>query len=210
MLRLILISATLFFIFMGLRYPTVFLDVMIFNVVFIFINAYLSYKLVSKLIPPKFTHEERKLYNRYFSRYMKPDEYRKLIDHCRRRVYRVNSEIVQQGNSFSSLFFVVDASDDSVKLDLRMGEKLIRSVSLYGWVGIIEYVDLISRLTISESLENYDTGTWGVGMHVKFNPTDVSEESQSLSSEEDFEMDSSNVGKELIIYEWDLEVLILN
>ena len=105
MLRLILISAFIFTSFMGLRYPTIFLDCQIFNLIFIVLNGYFSFKLIIKLIPPEFSTEERRLYNKYFSRYFKPHEFRKLADVARRRVYRVSSNLINQGNGFSSLFY---------------------------------------------------------------------------------------------------------
>jgi hypothetical protein len=210
MLRLILISATLFSTFMGWRYPTIYLDVQTFNLIFIILNGYLSFKLIMKLIPPKFSSEERKLYNRYFSRYFRPNEYRKLLDYSRRRVYRVNSTIVNTGNGFSSLFFVVDISDDNVKLELKINGNVIKSLSTFGWVGIVEYIEVINKQTLTQAIQSCEYGTWGINLEVNFNIGEVNESEASASYEEEsyFDESLSKINRELVLYEWDLEVEI--
>lgn len=214
MLRLILISATLFMTFMSLRYPTIFIDVECFNIIFILLNAYLSFKLLMKLIPPKFTAEETKLYNDYFCRYFKPNEFKKLVGIARRRVYRVNSSIVNQGNGFSSLFFVVDIIGDNISLELKSNGVLLKGLSKCGWIGIVEYIEVISRSTLTEAIaQGSDFGTWGVNLDVLLHIEEESEEISQLSEESAYEEEQDDlfedinpITKEVILYEFDLEV----
>ena len=212
LLRLILISATIFLFIAGFRYPTVYFDVQMFNLLFICINSYLSLKLIKKLIPPTFTTEERKLYNKYFSRYFKPNEYKKLINQARRKVYRVNSTIINQGNGFSSLFFLADVSDDGIRLEMKMNGAALRNLSQFGWIGIMEYIWVISKKSLPEAVANAEYGTWGINLEVNFQ---IGEESgESIESSDISENENiieigdsvSRIARELIIYEWDLEV----
>jgi hypothetical protein len=211
---------------MGLRYPTIFLDCQIFNLIFIVLNGYFSFKLIIKLIPPEFSTEERRLYNKYFSRYFKPHEFRKLADVARRRVYRVSSNLINQGNGFSSLFFVVDIpDDDNISINLKIGGSVVKKLLNFAWIGIVEYTELISNSSLEKAILKSEMGNWGLNVEVNFG---VPEES-SQSDEENFDkMDDesesdvklpnfedmselsaiSKISKEIIIYEFDLEVIL--
>jgi hypothetical protein len=178
---------------------------MIFNIIFLLINGYKSAKLIMRLIPAKFTEEERKLYNKYFYRYMKPGEYKKLLKYSRRRVYRVNSTIIKQGNGFSSLFFIVDFKN--VKIDLKLDGKTVKVMRQYGWVGILEYVEILSKKSLSEAVLNEDLGSWGVTMQARFDEEEIAEEVSEKESEGS-NLEEAREGGHLIIYEWDFEVYI--
>jgi hypothetical protein len=219
MLRLILISATLFSTFMSLKYPTIFLDVQTFNLIFIVLNGYFSFNLMMKLVPPKFTTEETRMYNKYFFRYFKPHEFRKLMDSARRRVYKVNTNVVNQGNSFSSLFFVADIVGENVSLDLKSNGVHIKYLNVYGWLGIVEYIEVISSGTIAQAISRgSDFGAWGVSLDVCFHIGEEQNESgteeeftggSNISQEEEedyFECDLKEIHKEVVVYEFDLEV----
>jgi len=219
MLRLTLISATLFSFLFGLRYQTIFLDVQTFNFTFIVINSYLSFNLVMKLVPPKFSLDETNLYNKYFYRYFKPIEFRKLMDIARRRVFKVNSNIVNQGNGFSSLFFVAGIVGESVSINIKSNGSFIKGLNPHGWVGIVEYIEVISEGTISNAVaRGSDFGSWGVSVDICFNISEqdnesITVESQSFSNESEeksiFECDINKISEEVIIYEFDLEVPII-
>jgi hypothetical protein len=184
-----------------------------------------------KLVPPKFSSEETKMYNKYFYRYFKPHEFRKLMDSARRRVYKVNTNVVNQGNGFSSLFFVADIIGENVNLDLKNNGAHIKYLNIYGWLGIVEYIEVISTGTISQAISRgSDFGSWGVSLDVCFHISeeqnesgteeisgsyvsqdqdqDQDQEQEQLEEEEQdyFECDFKEIHKEVVLYEFDLEV----
>jgi hypothetical protein len=167
---------------------------------------------MKKLIPPEFSSEERRLYNKYFSRYFKPNEYKKLINLARRKVYRVNSTIINQGNGFSSLFFVADVSDEGIRLDMKMNGAVVRNLSKFGWIGIMEYINLISKKSLSHAIAIGEYGRWGINLEVILNQDQNSSDSEASDITEEqeeefyFEGSVSKISRELVIYEWDLEV----
>ncbi len=172
-----------------------------------------------KLVPPKFSKEEKELYNRYFARYFKPNEFKKLVSIARRRVYRVSSTIINQGNGFESLFFIVSIpTEKSISVELRLGSTTIKNISNDGWIGIVEYTELISKTQLPKAIESREFGIWGINVCVSFGINDESEESYGSCCEEDEDRPfglSQDIGEisvisavpdEVVVYEFDLEV----
>jgi len=118
------------------KLPVLYLDVIIFDSLFIVINAFLSFKLISRLIPPKFTDEQKRIYNEYFCKILRPLEFKRLLKYHRRRVFRVNTNVTAKGNCFESIFFVVNVSSDEVKVDVKLNGNSVASLANYSWVGI--------------------------------------------------------------------------
>lgn len=135
MLRLILISAVLFLLFFVLKLPVLYLDAILFDILFIIINAFLSFKLISRLIPPKFTDEQRRIYNEYFCKILKPLEFKRLLKYHRRRVYRVNTMAITKGNCFESIFFVANQTSEDIKIDVKINGNSIARLANHSWVG---------------------------------------------------------------------------
>jgi hypothetical protein len=204
-----IVSAMIFITFFNLNSPKLFLDSLILAILFIVINLVSSYNLFKKLIPPAFTSEEKRLYNRYFSRHFKANEYRRLLDAARRRVYRVNSTVINQGNEFNSILFVANISSDDIVVSLKSNGTVTKTLTNNSWVGLVEYVDYISTKTQADK----EAIVWGVEADIKFD-TAISEEEKSYTEEsfsqateeEKFTVSISKITNEVVIYEWDLFV----
>ena len=135
LLRLILIAAALFLLFFALKLPVLYVDAIIFDLLFIIINAFLSFKLVTRLIPPQFNNEQKLLFNDYFGKILKPLEFKRLLKYHRRRVYRVNTNVITKGNCFESIFFVANMTSDDIKIDVKINGNSITKLNNYSWVG---------------------------------------------------------------------------
>lgn len=125
----------MFLLFFVFKLPILYLDVIIFDLLFIIINAFLSFKLISRLIPPNFTYEQKKIYNEYFCKILKPLEFKRLLKYHRRRVFRVNTNVVSRGNCFESIFFIVNVSSDEIKVEVKLNGNSVANLSNYSWVG---------------------------------------------------------------------------
>ena len=119
-----------------MKLPVLYLDAIVFDCLFIVINAFLSFKLISRLIPPKFTDEQKNIYNDYFCKILKPLEFKRLLKFHRRRVYRVNSNVINKGNCFESIFFIARVSRDSIKINVKLNGNSVAELTKYGWIGI--------------------------------------------------------------------------
>ena len=207
----------IFLAYFSIKGSIIFLDSFLFSILFILINAFSSFKLFKKLIPPNFTTEEIKFYKRYFSKHFTLNEYRKLIDCARRRVYKINTTIVNTGNEFSSIFFLADINTEDISVDLKVNGQTTRILENNSWVGIVEYVDYISNKSSNEINRN-DPIFWGIDVVIKFD--DDINESKSLNDEElsfiskdvssELNIKPINNEKEVVIYEWDLSVISFN
>lgn len=211
LLRLTLVSATAFWMMMGLRYPVAFYDVIIFNVIFIIINLYLSFKMIIKLVPPKFSPEERKLYNQYFSKCFKPNEFKKLMECSRRKVYKVNTNVITQNTSFYALILIVDLIGKNVKIDLKVNGIVVSKLHQHSWVGIVEYIEIINKQNLSAAIENEECGKWECSVDVQLQEIEEEEEEDSDFNDSSFEekvvIKTDNINNsQIIIYEWDLYV----
>ena len=97
-----------------------------------------------------------------------------------------------------------------------MNGATLRNLSQFGWIGIMEYIGLISKKSLAQSVANAEYGTWGINLEVNFHIGEESGESSETSefSEEENVIELgdslSKIARELIIYEWDLEVRLLN
>ena len=143
LLRLILISAVLFLLFFALKLPVLYFDVIVFDLLFIIINAYLSFKLIARLIPPHFTTEQKQIYNQYFSKILRPIEFKRLLKYHRRKVYRVNTNVITKGNCFESIFFVANMTTDDIKIEVKLNGNSIAKLTNFSWVGKIHYYYII-------------------------------------------------------------------
>lgn len=183
MLRLLFIAANLFFLIFSLTVPVINLDAVLFNVGFLVVNLTLSIPLVKNLIPPHFTKEQKEIYRNHFRNYLSPIETFVLFSFVRRKICRVSSTIEKMGNEFSSLYFVAKIGKNC-KVNLQ-GKKKSFELNESSWVGIPEYLNLISRKdTLIKALKEFDTGEWGATLNVKVELPEESEEAGSFLSEE--------------------------
>lgn len=213
---MMLVAASIFMLIFSLNLPTFYIDNFIFQFSFVVINIYLSIPLFNELIPPQFTDEQRNLYKSHFKKYLKPSEFKHLLSSFRRRVFKVNSSIVQRGNGFSSIFFIakLPKKNNNCTIELRTGKIPLSQLVEYSWIGIVEYIKLLNNNqgSLKKALDNHDTELWGVDCTITFNLTksplgrSYEDKSEDEISEDNFDINALNKDDEVIIYEWDLEV----
>jgi hypothetical protein len=215
MFRLLFIAACIFFTIFSITSPIIKIDLVIFNILFTLINIYLSIPLIKNLVPPEFTKEQKEMYKHHFRHYLSPVELHILLSHHKRRIFRVNSSVVKFGNEFSSLFFIAKIGKNcSVKLKSK---KLTFEAPLYSWIGIPEYLHLMSeKESLIKALKEFQTGSWGASLSVNVGR---GTESQFLYDQQEdaqmFVLDQINADQSrdmsdencVIIYEFELRNL---
>jgi hypothetical protein len=161
-LRLVFVAAYIFFTIFFLTLPSIAIDNVFFSVLFCFLNIYLSIPLISLLVPPDFNQEQREIYTNHFKDYITPRELYELYQVGKRKVYKVNSCLFKAGHEFSSLFFVSKIGKNC-KIELRTGKKKLLNIKEYSWIGIPEYLQLLStKSSIEKALEDNETGEWKI------------------------------------------------
>ena len=127
MFRLVIISATLFFLMSVFVGDVLFVDTLLLHTSFILINSYTAYKLFFKIIPPEIDKENNYVYNTTFSKFLTKAQYYKLNEIAKRRVYRVNSSISLTGNGFVSIFLIICVPEEA-EIKLRLNELFIANL----------------------------------------------------------------------------------
>lgn len=234
MFRMVLISAIVFLVFYNLSFPTLFLDVFITNLAMLFINIYNVLKLFRTIIPPVLDKESLYIYQKSFSKFLTKNQFKKLIEVSKRRTFRVNSHIALAKNGFTSLYLIVIIPENG-EVKLRFKETFIASLEELSWIGVVEYVELLTTSKVEEVIKKGNTGYWGVDTIVQFdtrknrsiskNRDSFLDESKSVDivdlnnskvsrddtdeSEDISELDDDEIRnqKEVIVYEWTLQDL---
>lgn len=218
---MMLVAASIFMVFFSLNLRTVYIDNFLFQLSFVFIHIYLSIPLFKELIPPTFSNEQKLLYKSHFKKFFTPSEFKHLLSGVRRRVFKVSSSIVQRGNGFSSIFFIAKRPKDTAcTIELKSGKNLITNLDEYSWIGIMEYISFIRDTgSLKKALELNETGIWAVDCLISFGSQSgeflktkedkefIDNFDESINEEEEDESYLNNKS-ELIVYEWDLEVLV--
>jgi hypothetical protein len=194
-LRLIFVAAYIFFFIFFLTLDVISLDNVIFSLLFCFLNIYLSIPLISSLVPPDFNTEQREIYAHHFKDYITPRELHELLQVGKRKVYKVNSCLFKAGHEFSSLFFVYKIGKNC-KIEIKTGKKKTLNIKQYSWIGIPEYLQLLStKSSIEKALEDNYTGEWKIQANLYVNistgrcdsgysPNDSIEDNINANSEE--------------------------
>ncbi len=100
MFRLIFIAACLFLLINSLTTPIISIDIVIFNILFVIINAHFAKPLIMKMVPPNFSKEQKKLHINYFNNFMQPTELSNLLIAHSRKHYKVPTKLIKSGNEF--------------------------------------------------------------------------------------------------------------
>lgn len=200
MFRLVIISATTFFLVNAIIDSTLFLDVIILHSSFILINTYTAYKLFFRIIPPEIDKESHYVFNCSFNKFLTKSQFYKLNQICKRRVFRVNSPIALTGNGFVSVFLVVVIPEEG-EVKLKYKHQVISTLDEFSWIGIVEYVNLINKGNLDNLLSTGNTGLWEVDSLVRFDKKNISMTRNEFSSilqdfkgnTEELEVDDNNI-----------------
>ena len=123
----------------GCLVGNIFLDVIIFNGVFILINIYNSIPLFLKYLEVKLKPLEEKVYQENFKNYLSRRNFKKLISKSILNFYSNDSQITRLGNSFHSLYYIA-LIDPSYEVILIKDGVELYPLKENSWVGIIEYM----------------------------------------------------------------------
>ena len=131
------------------------------------INIYNALKLFKKTIPPQLDNEESYVYNTTFSSSLDKNQFKRLMNIVKRRVYRVSSPIALAGNGFFSIYLLVSVPKN-VDIKLRLKETFIASLPEKSWIGIVEYVELLNEGNFEDIIKNGSTMIWKVDSIIQY------------------------------------------
>lgn len=115
------------------------LDHFSYNFIYAVINFYRNYRLLCKLMPPKFDEEETEIYERDFKETFSSSEFRMLLNQGRREYLSSNeSQICKYGQSFKEIIYVAQIYDRyRIVLEDNDGN-MVSEVKQGSWIGINE------------------------------------------------------------------------
>jgi hypothetical protein len=196
-LRIFLILASVFFITFACVIGNIFLDSIVFNVVFILINIYQSIPLFIDYIEVKLDPLEEKIYEENFKRYLSRRKFKTLISKSVLRFYSGESEITHSGNSYTCLYYIA-LIDPSVDVVLLKDNVEIYTLKENSWVGIIEFMKYlkIDKKKIEENRKKIKSSAhihgnvdmkWDIDCHIRqkvsFNRDEITEGKKKLLEE---------------------------
>lgn len=200
MLRLLNISAYIFFLIFPLTFEIINLDFAVFTTLFILINIAQSIPLIQALVPPKLNSEQRIIYRNHFQNYLSPVQLFDLLTVHRKKIYRVSSLAIKFSNEFNSIFFIAKIGKNC-KCILK-GRRFNLPAPEYSWIGIPEYLSLMSKgCSLKESIDNFNTGEWQVGLNIEISHENSSFRNDKLIKENFhnvLHLDNSNINEPLL------------
>lgn len=110
----------------------------VFNVVFIVINAVYSYFLLIKLVKVKLTPIEERIFERDFKKVMDRTTFRDFIRKAHLRTFSEGAQIVHLNNTFTGLYYIALLNPNYTVDYYKEGEKYF-SVGENSWIGVVEY-----------------------------------------------------------------------
>ena len=173
-LRLLFIASSLFFVIFAITSDSLQLDTCLFNLTFFIINIWRSIPLFMDLVPPKLSSELEEIYNNYFHRFMRKQEFELLFSKASRIVYKKSCFLVKEGNGFSSIFFIPSIPKNCEATTILKNNQEY-NIKEYSWLGIMEFLNMISdhqKLTKSTVFKN--TGYWEMRIKLDFSSYDSS------------------------------------
>jgi hypothetical protein len=141
-LRLIFIGSSLFFCIFTITSHPLTIDILLFNLTFFIINIWRSIPLLKELVPPNLMPELEDMYNKYFYKFMRKQEFKILFASASRQVFKISCSIVKPGNGFSSLFFLPLIPENCKAIITQHGSDYL--INSYCWIGILEFLELLS------------------------------------------------------------------
>jgi hypothetical protein len=180
-----LILASIFFICFSCITGDVFVDMLVFNIVFILINILQLIRLFSIYIKVPLDPLEEKVFENYFKEYLPRTKFKELIRKADLRYFGDGSQICNFGNSFTSLFYV-GLIHNGYEVKLYREDIEFYNLEEDSWIGTVEFVKYVKskgeqekdekrkqslnpskkkkQVRSSSSLSNVK---WGIGAKVK-------------------------------------------
>ena len=139
-LRLFLILASVFFITFAITFGNVFVDSVAFNCVFIIINlTYSILLIIHRYVKVKLDPLEERIYNKDFSRVLDRRTFKNLMKKAYLRSYSDGGQIVHDGNTFTSMYYVACLNPQYNVIYTKKGVNY-NTVSEGSWIGVVEFV----------------------------------------------------------------------
>ena len=138
-LRSILIVASVWFILHAILVGQIFVDMVVFNSVFIIINGIQSYFLLIKYLPIHLSPIEERIYEKDFKKVMSKANFRDFIRKGYLRSISSGGQICHLNNNFSGLYYIA-LINPNYKVYYIKNKKKYTSVSENSWIGVVEYM----------------------------------------------------------------------
>jgi hypothetical protein len=138
-IRLILILASVWFTVHAIVVGQIFVDMVVFNIVFIILNGIQSYFLILKYLPIKLSAIEQRIFDRDFSKVMSKADFRDFIKKGYLRSVSAGGQICHLNNNFSGLYYIA-LINPNYKVYYIKNRKKFTSVDENSWVGVVEYM----------------------------------------------------------------------
>lgn len=168
-MRIILILASIFLTLHAIIMGRVFVDMVIFNIIFIIINIVYSIPLVYKKLKVNLNPIEERIYLREFGNVMDRYTFRKLIRKAKLVIKKKDEHVVKLNDKFDCLYYVALLNPSYTVDYYKEGEKIF-SVKENSWIGVIEFsMHKKEEKKIELGIDDITPVTWGVS--AKVNPT---------------------------------------
>ncbi len=136
---MLLILSSVWFILHAALVGKVFVDMVIFNFVFILINGIYSYFLLLKYLPIKLSPIEERIFEKDFKKVMSKANFRDFIKKGYLRSISSGGQICHINNNFSGLYYIA-AINPKYKVYYIKNNKKYTSVDENSWIGVVEYM----------------------------------------------------------------------
>lgn len=206
-LRLLFIASSLFFVIFTLTSKPILIDILLFNLTFFIINIWRSIPLFMDLVPPKLNRELEEIYNKYFYRYMRKQEFKMLFKKASRQVYKISCSIIKPGNGFNNLFFIPHIPNNCKVFLGQYGSDY--QLSPYSWVGILEFLEFIS--TFNNKITKYNIRNnncfWKLKLKLEIGdiklPSDLITTNTLESNDKRYDNDNDKIKEQDFLYDVD-------
>lgn len=90
------------------------------------------------------------MFQKHFSR----RKFKMLVEKCmyKREIWTKNTQIIKEGNSFTSVFIFTDVEEAGAKINLYRNDQVVHTMGNYSWLGIFEYTKVYNQ-TVKENIE---------------------------------------------------------
>lgn len=148
-LRLTLILASVWFTIHAIVIGNIWVDMVVFNIVFILINAIQSYFLLIKYLPIKLSPIEQRIFEKDFSKVMSKADFKDFIKKGYLRSVSAGGQICHLNNNFSGLYYIA-LINPNYKVYYIKNNKKFNSVDENSWIGVVEYMMFKKERLIQE------------------------------------------------------------
>jgi hypothetical protein len=149
LIRLILILASIWFTIHAIVIGNIFVDMTVFNLVFIILNGIQSYFLFLKYLPIKLSPIEQRIFDKDFSKVMSKADFRDFIKKGYLRSVSAGGQICHLNNNFSGLYYIA-LINPKYKVYYIKNKKKFTSVNENSWIGVVEFMMFKKERLIQE------------------------------------------------------------